>query len=166
MDIVSDFTLPESERAITRPTNGARQYRVSNSALNGILNSDRFENIENDSLKYFLTQWVTEHNLYDEVQQRHTYFVENALKGYEFGRRIQTSQSHSGTEYVNPFLKHYTQQEIIDLYSAAYDDLAYQNMLFMNVMWLDIAITRGETLLDKIERIIQLTNLEIESKQD
>jgi len=165
LEIISDESLPKNERAIPRPTNGAREYNISNSALSAVLNSDRFENIENDSLKYLLTQWGTDLKSFKSIEDRHEHFVENTLRTYEYDKKIQISYSNTGVVYTNPFLKHYSKEEIKNRYLLSYEDLAYQNMLFTNIMWLDISVMRGEMLSKKINKIIELLTFEIKFKE-
>jgi len=147
-----------------RPTNGGRNFNIVNSALNSFLNTGKIENISNDSLKYLLSNWGNEISVYKDVENKHSNFVENTLRGYEQSRRI--TEGNVASNYKNPFFKIQKKEKIEEIRAKLYADIEYQNLLFTNSMWLSVTSIRGAELHKKFIKILQLLDEEIEKKKN
>jgi len=160
---ISNRELIESNWLITPVRPGVRTFNPSKSILNSILSTGKIDKVENDSLKYFLTNWNDILLDYAEDEARHLNFwdkeitiLERTLIPYRYYNvdsiEIQKNNFHTEIE---------TRKMIFD----AYDNLEYQNLLLRNVYFLQENVKSGELILKTYNSINDLLDEEINLKK-
>jgi len=160
---ISNRELIDSNRLITPVRPGVRTFNPSRSILNSILSTGKIDKMENDSLRYFLTNWNDILLDYAEDEARHLNFwdkeitiLERRLIPYRYYNvdsiKIQNNDFHSEIE---------TRKMIFD----AYDNLEYQNLLLRNVYFLQENVKSGEIILKAYNSINELLDEEIKLKK-
>jgi len=156
---VSNMTLPVNKRAVRRPVASFANYNISNSTLQSLLATGKIENLNNDSLKYFLSTWPDVVNEYQQFQDMHSDFVIDELMHFELNLFPDDSNSRYG--YDNLFQSSGLRKEML---VKAYEDMNYQNILLRNFYWINIQLEKIEELEEKMDQIIHLLENEIGQK--
>jgi len=166
LNIVSNLTIPEAQRAIKRPNNGAFDFNPSESVMNSILSSGKLDIITNDSLKYELSNWDNVIGEFNHIQSRHVNHVEGALRDYESKNRLIKDYNGpgSGWAFENPFYKNYTSAELISGQLSINNDLENQNIMLLNYMWIRLILARSESLDQQFSKLTLLIQEELQNR--
>ena len=160
---ISNRQLNKSERLITPVSPGVRTYNPSRSILSYILSTGKIDKVENDSLKYFLTNWNDILLDYAEDEARHLEFwdkeitvLERSLLPYRF-YNVDSIDAEK-----NAF---YNKNETKKMIFEAFDNLEYQNLLLRNLYFLQENVRSGERILNAYNSINHLLDQEIRTKK-
>ena len=160
---ISDPNLTESNLTIRPIAIGARTYNPSKSILNSILSTGKIDKVENDSLKYFLTDWNDILLDYMEDEARHLDFWDKEITVLE---RMLIPYRYYNVDSID-ILKNDFKSEIETkkLFLEAYSSLEYQNLLLRNIYFLQENVRNGEHILKTYKSINQLLEEEIKLKE-
>ncbi len=167
MDFIANISNPnsnESNRLLTPIRPGVRTYNPSRSILNSILSTGKIDKVENDSLKYFLTNWNDIFLDYAEDEARHLDFWDKEITIFE---RTLIPYRYYNVDFINTQKNDfYTEIETEKMIIEAYDNLEYQNLLLRNVYFLQENVKSGELILEAYNSINQLLDEEIKLKSN
>ena len=160
---ISNRKLNESERMITPIRPGSRTYNPSRSILNSILSTGKIDKVENDSLKYFLTNWNDMLLDYAEDEARHLDFWDKEFVLLE--RSLVPYRYYNVGSFDTKKNVFYTENETKKMIYEAYDNLEYQNMLLKNLYFLQENVKNGELILKTYNSINHMLDEEIRTKK-
>ena len=156
---ISNQKLTKTERLITPIRAGSRTYNPSRSVLNSILSTGKIDQLENDSIKYFLTSWNDLLLDYSEDEARHLDFWDKEMMVLE---RSLLPYRFYNVDTIDPLKNDfYTENETKKMIFDAYNNLEYQNLLLRNLYFLQENVKSGEMLIEGYNTIIQLLEDEI-----
>jgi hypothetical protein len=166
MDFISDISnrkSNESNRLITPVRPGVRTYNPSRSILNSILSTGKIDKVENDSLKYFLTNWNDILLDYAEDEARHLDFWDKEITILE--RKLIPYRYYNIDSIDSQKNAFYTENETRKMIFESYNHLEYQNLLLRNLYFLQENVKSGALILEKYKSINQLLDEEIRLKK-
>ena len=159
---ISNQKLTKTERLITPIRAGSRTYNPSRSVLNSILSTGKIDQLENDSIKYFLTSWNDLLLDYSEDEARHLDFWDKEMMVLE---RSLLPYRFYNLDTLDPLKNDFhTENETKKMIFDAYNNLEYQNLLLRNLYFLQENVKNGEMLIERYNTIIQLLEGEIVMK--
>ena len=141
---------------------GTRTFNPSRSILNSILSTGKIDKVENDSLKYFLTNWNDILLDYAEDEARHLDFWDKEICVLE--RTLLPYRYYNVDSIDTQKNAFYTEIETKKLIFKAYDNLEYQNLLLRNVYFLQENVKSGALILEAYNSINKLLDEEIKLK--
>ena len=142
---------------------GVRTYNPSRSVINSVLTTGKIDKIENDSLRYFLTDWNDILLDYSEDEKRHLDFWDNQVTVVErklFPYRFYNIESPDNKSNI-----FHSTEETQRMMHEAYDNLEYQNLILRNLYFIRENIRNGEVLLTTYKAINMLLDKEINAKR-
>jgi hypothetical protein len=160
---ISDPNLTESNLTFTPIAIGVRTYNPSKSILNSILSTGKIDKVENDSLKYFLTDWNDILLDYMEDEARHLDFWDKEITVLE---RKLIPYRYYNLDSIDTLKNDFKSEiETNKLFLEAYSSLEYQNLLLRNVYFLQENVRNGEHILKTYKLINQLLEEEVKLKE-
>ena len=160
---ISNRNVTESNRLMTPVRPGTRTFNPSRSILNSILSTGKIDKVENDSLKYFLTNWNDILLDYAEDEARHLDFWDKEICVLE--RTLLPYRYYNVDSIDTQKNAFYTEIETKKLIFKAYDNLEYQNLLLRNVYFLQENVKSGALILEAYNSINKLLDEEIKLKK-
>jgi hypothetical protein len=160
---ISDPNLTESNLTFRPTAIGVRTYNPSKSILNSILSTGKIDKVENDSLKYFLTDWNDILLDYMEDEARHLDFWDKEITVLE---RKLIPYRYYNVDSIDTLKNDFKSEiETKKLFLEAYSSLEYQNLLLRNVYFLQENVRNGEHILKTYKLINQLLEEEVKLKE-
>jgi hypothetical protein len=160
---ISDPNLTESNLTFRPIAIGVRTYNPSKSILNSILSTGKIDKVENDSLKYFLTDWNDILLDYMEDEARHLDFWDKEITVLE---RKLIPYRYYNLDSIDTLKNDFKSEiETNKLFLEAYSSLEYQNLLLRNVYFLQENVRNGEHILKTYKLINQLLEEEVKLKE-
>ena len=153
--IIRNPEIAISEKPLRRPSVGRRTYNPSMGIIYTILNSDKIDKLENDSLRYWLSNWNDIMIDFQEEMQEQQNFISTILKPYEASIFPLTIEGKGRT--IND-------QKSIDSYQKANGDMKYQNLLILNYQLLNVHLEESKLVEDAFIQIQRLLKRELERK--
>jgi len=160
---ISNRNVTESNRLMTPVRPGTRTFNPSRSILNSILSTGKIDKVENDSLKYFLTNWNDILLDYAEDEARHLDFWDKEICVLE--RTLLPYRYYNVDSIDTQKNDFYTEIETKKMIFKAYGNLEYQNLLLRNVYFLQENVKSGAHILEAYNSINQLLDEEIKLKK-
>ncbi|PTM10362.1 MAG: hypothetical protein DA407_03840 [Bacteroidetes bacterium] len=160
---ISNRNLIDINQLTTPVRPGARTYNPSRSILNSILSTGKIDKVENDSLKYFLTNWNDILLDYAEDEARHLDFWDKEITPLE--RTLIPYRYYNLDSIDTKKNDFYTEIETKKMIFEAYDNLEYQNILLRNVYFLQENVKSGALILETYNSINKLLDEEIKLKK-
>ena len=150
-----DKTIPIEEKRLRRPTAGRRTYNPSMGMINSIMNSEKLDKLENDSLRLWLSNWsdiIQDFN--DEVKEQQE-FISNIIYPYEASLMPLTYEG-MGTSFSD--------EESIAYYRSANQDMKYINLLVKNYQLINVQLDESREVVNAFDQILRLIESELEKK--
>ena len=139
---------------------GVQTFNPSNGVLNTLINTGRIDNIENDSLKYLLTEWKDKILDYQEEEQSHIQFNMQTFIPYELS--LIPRPYYDNGKISMPF---HEEKEIGQFFKGAIIDLKYLNLVLMNESFLNSTIQESKFIEKLFDAIRHLLDKEIKKKR-
>ena len=160
LNIVSNSELQDSLRSIGRPTIGFRVFNFSSTILNSILTTGKIDKIQNDSLKYLLTNWediLSDHNWFIYMQESYV------PKFLEIEARLLPNAAIIISDTPNYF---HSEEEIKTLRLKAIENKEYQYAMIYNLHSLKLQIDATKRLKSAVNQVINLLDQEISNRKN
>jgi len=156
---VSNRELHDSVQSISRPSNGFKQFYLSSTILNSILTTGKIDKIQNDSLKYLLTNWndvLSDLNNTVLLQQNY------APKFLEIESKLLPNTTVKLITNTSNYF--YTEDEIKELNLISIEDKEYQYAMVYNLHTLKLQERSTYRLKVSVDRVINLLEKEIRNR--
>jgi len=153
---VSNKELHDSLRSVNRPSIGFRRFHFSSTTLNSILTSGKIDKIQNDSLKYLLTNWndvLSDQNSTIMMQQNYA----NQFLAIE-AKLLPNTTVKSISNTPNYF---YNEEEVKELHLEAINNKEYQYAMVNNLHQLRLQVNATNRLKNSVNQVINLLEKEI-----
>ena len=155
IEAIRDSNIPIQNKPLRRPSAGRRTYNPSMGMINSIMNSEKLDKLENDSLRLWLSNWndiIGDFN--DEVKEQQE-FISKIIYPYE-AALIPLTFEGKGSGFRD--------EKSISLYSNATQDFKYQNLLVKNYHLLFVQLEESKEVVNAFDQILRLINKELEEK--
>ena len=160
LSTVSNPDLHDSLRSVGRPTIGFRIFNFSSTILNSILTTGKIDKIQNDSLKYILTNWediLSDHNWYIKMQES---YVPQFL---ETEARLLPNAAILISDTPNYF---HSEEQIKTLRLSAIENKEYQYVMTYNLHSLKLQLEATNRLKRSVNQVINLLDQEISNRKN
>lgn len=158
LSTVSNPNLHDSLRSVGRPTIGFRVFNFSSTILNSILTTGKIDKIQNDSLKYILTNWediLSDHNWFIGMQES---YVPQFL---EIEAKFLPNAAILISDTPNYF---HSEDEIKTMRLKAIENKEYQYVMTYNLHSLKLQLEATNRLKDAVNQVINLLDQEIKNR--
>ena len=160
LSTVSNTELHDSLRSIGRPTIGFRVFNFSSTILNSILTTGKIDKIQNDSLKYILTNWediLSDHNWFIGMQES---YVPQFL---EIEAKLLPNAAILISDTPNYF---HSEDEIKTMRLKAIENKEYQYAMIYNLHSLRLQLESTIRLKGSVDQVINLLDQEISNRKN
>ena len=166
LEIISNGNIPISEKIkAKRPGTWNGNWGATNSVLNSLLSTGDITKIQNDSLKYLLTNWSVYVNRYEAQERKHTESSEkrsNYLVDKHYGSIV--NQGDHSIKWPGNYYPNDIDEKNEKLVASYINELEYYNLTRRVIASTYILLINATTISENYEKISRLLKQELRNR--
>ncbi len=165
--LITDPSIPISQKiSASPPSTNAITWRVKTTVLNSLVNTGGIDRIQNDSLKFLLTNWPTLVDRFNEIENRFVHSIDK-ISDYEDNvtpASVVNKGDYREGEWPGNYYPPGIEETLGPMKKKLIEDIKYYNLLANLTNNLYVYSIHGTRLRNNYERISKLIIEELNSR--